>query len=249
MRKIALLFVPLFFLFGCQKDIEIRRENEITYQSELFLANVSGYHYSIFDLGKLNNSERGTFEGTIYVMRTFHPVMEYYLKRLEEIADYSIKIEISPNMPLDGNSCYEPYTKTIYFRNANEMSVMNTMHEVFHLVQEFILEYDMQRSSCQRDIEYEAHIAHDLMMCFSYNRRPTQQGAIGYPSGNRENDYLESIYNWVMSNNVSGTEIELKFNEWINSWGKYTDKNHCKNYRPQLIYNVLEMIHKFQGNK
>lgn len=247
MRKFAMLFVPLFFLFGCQEDLQIEQENDVRFQTAP-VANTTNM-YMFFDLGELNDNDEGTFRGAMIAIRRTYPVMEYYLEVLVNKVNHSIKIAIDSDMALDADSYYEPSSKTIYFREAGKMTLMNIIHEMLHLVQEFVLEYDMLNSSCQRDIEYEAHIAYDLIKCHNFNRKLTKEESLGYPSKANGKDYLDSIYRWMRGDNLSGIEIELKFNEWINDWGNYSDKHHCKNYRPQLIYEVLNTIRKSQKNE
>jgi hypothetical protein len=189
----------------------------------------------------LTETEQITLNDIIVEFNSFHCLNQAISDFLDN-ADVSLKFDIDPDIPHDGNAAYNAETKTVSFLNEDEITFNNLWEEMFHAYQDAYYpggtsQYNDEGSL---NIEFEAKVFKDLLKlgcCFAFhadNNDPLYQKIVG--------DYnIEFLTAIRTTKNINQDE----YAKYIEYFGIYNTQYDHANYSdalesPDALINLLE---------
>lgn len=250
MKKIILSLLTVFVLFSCQNEMDI--EPEFTTDSINVKSGIWP-EYELFnrlcvkfkkELGypnliPLTDSEYHNLSVRATIMYAYYPIMQ---KFTNDLLMKNVTIKVGRDISLfDEDGYYHPYKNSIFFHKKLDIQEYHILHELLHAVQHHIFGYSMN-SNAVKNIEYEAHVARDLLECIRRNGQFEFAGAMGVPNYELRMEYkawIEELSICALTGKDFEGILRGKFNTWTKDWKSYTDKSWDSKFFPYLLYHII----------
>ena len=249
-----MLCIGIVVLWGCQKEHELFLHEE----SEFIGSRAPGdYVFSQFYIpysGSIfpwENNRALTTEEMHHLAHSFNIYLPasspVWYKIWDEFRLRQVKVMIGIDKTLDKNSGAYYRQGTIFFNEDYiKRELFYFQHELLHVVQQFVLGYDMDSEVGMRNHEYEVAIVLDILNVFS--RKSTLDDPreyFGRPAGEAGENY-DKFMKEIVKSSIEGRLMvnsdTFQFHAWINEWGGYRDCDYQASLMPRLVMCMINML-------